>query len=106
MRFITLKKEHKNYIKYSPLFLPHFCTYFYFKLCSFCWRGRKNISFLAPGQLSYKTKTAFFRDHQIINPRPLAQPEILIERDSNWKIFCDVIWWRFRWRNGDDVTEM
>jgi len=41
--------------------------------------------------LSYKSKTAFFEDHQIINPRPLAQPEILIERGPNWKIFCDVI---------------
>jgi len=42
--------------------------------------------------LSYKTKTtAFFKDHKIINPRPLAQPESLIERGPNWKSFCDVI---------------
>jgi len=32
----------------------------------------------------------------------MAQPEILIERGLNWKKCCDV----FRWRNGDDVTEM
>jgi len=31
------------------------------------------------------------KDHQIINPRPLAQPEILIESGPNWKNFCDVM---------------
>jgi len=30
----------------NVLFLlhPHFCTYFYFKLCSFCRKDRKNTS--------------------------------------------------------------
>jgi len=41
--------------------------------------------------ISYKTKTAFFEEHQIINPRLLAQPKILIERGLNWKIFCYII---------------
>jgi len=39
----------------------------------------------------FKTKIAFFKDHQIINSRTLAYPEILIEKGSNWKNFCDVI---------------
>jgi len=43
----------------------------------------------------FKTKTAFFKDHQIINPRPLAKPEILIGRGPNWKIFVTLLWWRF-----------
>jgi len=64
--------------------------------------------------LSYKTKTTyffktrprppfqdldrFFKDHQIINPRPLAQPEILIERGLNWK--------KNLWRYFGDVMVM
>jgi len=35
----------------------------------------------------FKTKTAVFKDHQIINPRPLVQPEILIERGPNLEKF-------------------
>jgi len=39
----------------------------------------------------FQDQDRFFKDHQIINPRPLEQPEILIEKGPNWKIFCDVI---------------
>jgi len=40
----------------------------------------------------FKTKTAFFKNYQIINPRPLAQPEILIERAQIGKLFVTLFW--------------
>jgi len=40
--------------------------------------------------LFFQDQDCFFKNHQIINPKPLAQPEILIERGSSWKKFGDV----------------
>jgi len=43
MRFITPQKRTNNYMFYFfHTFAP--ILIFYFKLCSFCWQGRKNIS--------------------------------------------------------------
>jgi len=48
------------------------------------------------GQAKTNTKTTFSRPRPLLLktikfPRPLAQPEILIERGPNWKHFCDGI---------------
>jgi len=50
-----------------------------FKLKATKLQDQDHLFFQAKtGLAKTKTKTAFFKDHQIINPRPLAQPEILI----------------------------
>jgi len=43
MRFITFKKEKNKYNNCSSAFAS-FAPIFYFKLCSFCWWGCKNVS--------------------------------------------------------------
>jgi len=44
MCFIIVENEQNNNSKCSTFASSVFCTFFHFKLCSFCWRGRKNIS--------------------------------------------------------------
>jgi len=41
----------------------------------------------------FKTKAAFFKDHQIINPRHWRSQKF--ERESNWKNYCNVTLVRF-----------